>query len=202
YGPRWAGAQRDHGVGLFGANNLVVYNNGVIGPRAGIKAYTYTNVPTGVVTGMFDAPFPGKTLLFTVDDDLYHVDSEDQTDTTVVVTTSAMSTTSSLVSGGPTFAGHVYFTSFGDQTYEYDDVADELTAVSSTPGGNAIVLHGDRLFVGGGDSTTYPVYRVHYSDGADFETFDPLGFFDIYGPGGSEVSNLVSLGSRLIIQSE
>lgn len=204
YGPRWAGTQRNNGVGLFSADNLIVYRNGAIGPRAGIKGYTYASTPTGVVTGMFDAPFPGKTLLFTVDDDLYHVDSEDQTDTVAVIGSGTLSTTSSQVTGGPSFANHLYITSLGDTTYEVADTDDEIVAIDNSPGGNAVVLHGERLFVGGGvfPSTTSVVNRVAYSDGADFDSFGALNFFDIYGAGGAEISNLASLGSRLIIQSE
>lgn len=75
-GPRWAGRQRNKGAGFFGASNLVVYQSGVIGPRAGLRAYDLESVPTGAVTGLFDAPFPGNTCLFSVDDDLWYFDSE------------------------------------------------------------------------------------------------------------------------------
>lgn len=201
-GPRWAGRQRNKGAGFFGASNLVVYRSGAIGPRAGLRAYDLESVPTGAVTGLFDAPFPGNTCLFSVDDDLWYFDSEDASGTATVVSTGAFATSTTQVEAGGTYAGTLFLTSFNDSTYSYADVADELTDLGSdTFGGFSITLHGDRLFVGG-DEPNNLAGRVQYSDAADFDNFDALNYFDIYGPGGSETLNMISLGSRLIIQNE
>lgn len=203
YGPRWAGSQRDNGVGLFTALNMVVYKSGIIGPRPGLKAYTWSSVPTGALTGLFDGPFPGETCLFSVDDDLYHADSEQATDTVAVVSSGTFDASTTQVEGTSTFSSQLFLTSLDDKSYVYTNGTDELGDLSDDSfGGRAIVLHGERLFVSGGTFGNDPPWRIQYSDATDFDAFDALNYYDIYGAGGAEISNLISLGSRLIIQSE
>ena len=180
----------DHGViashrapqSSYHGLDAVVYADGNIGPRCGLKEVGGAAVPAGTLAGLGYYSLAGSSIpdaWFVVGTAVYKNPAAP-----TALSGSLASTPTRPLTAQPVGSG-VFITSYGDKTYRITSTA--VSAVSSSPGGVAIALFGERLLVAG--TATNP-NRVHYSDSlpadASSATFGALAYFDV-GRGASIV---------------
>lgn len=170
-------------AGTFSGLNVVLYDNGLLGPRAGLHENTYTGTMQGTVHGIWLVGRIGKPLLINAGVDLYATTEDNTSLGTVSVSASLdMEPTGSLVASWYDPNGQVYLTSSSDAVYALDWSTDSLTHItdgsSNLPGHATLYLCRDRLYLGG-DSSNNLGHRVLYSAAADFTNFSEGNFFDV-----------------------
>lgn len=167
--------------GSWTGTNVVVYRNGRIGPRPGVKKITVDNpAEDGPLLGLGFSPVAdsGNTSIFYIcDNEVYLFEPGTSTlYNTITDLTSAPGNTDStrVLSKESTrlLGDEVYFCINGDQTYKLNCRTQTLTAVTGSAEGTDIELYRDRLLVADGGVT------VKYSAAADFATWDG-SFFQV-----------------------
>ena len=162
--------------GWFKGTNVIVRNDGSLCPRTGLKARTYTGLPTGIVRMWSFVPVAigGDTglIMFVVDDKAYWVPAFNDGACTLIGTLAGVET--SFISALPVMSSDdVYFATRTQGVYKWDPGAGTLTQVFSQGGLFDLVLYGERLYASS-------IRRVYYSDAADFTAWDAaLQFFDV-----------------------
>lgn len=157
--------------------NLLNYRDGSWGPRPGLKAVAATGLNNGVVSAFGFAGTPGNDLWAVIGTKVRVFPSGGGASTeagTIAVTPDPNAGPSGVeVSGSFT-----YLTVPGDKTYKLNHTGTPaLTSLAGSPGGNSICVYGERMIVGGGNST-YP-NRVFYSAAADFTSWPAGNYFDV-----------------------
>jgi hypothetical protein len=139
YGKR--GGERA-GKGTFHAQNMLVYSDGKIGPRAGLKNITPASMPTGKLLAFVATPVAGKDGLFIIDKQPYWFDlfntvtaptamaaDLDQTPEQPAVV--RLDTTTMLFPVRYDVSG----TSTSDGTYRIDVINNTVAKLTAAPGG-------------------------------------------------------------------
>lgn len=185
----WSGGEygtiggRQAPPGSFSALNMMVYRNGSLGPRAGLRDTTPAAVPAGVVWGFGSRSVPGQDGLLLINSDLYRFDLSIPGAALVPAgLLSAVPTYPVAMVESPNDAGTgtpaVFISSFRDRLYRYDGVVN----IVATYGGKHLAVHGNRLVVANLAETvagTVLVNRLRYSDAASPSTFNAADFIDI-----------------------
>lgn len=159
--------------------NVVLYTNGMLGPRAGLHENTYTGAPmVGNVNGMYLIGAIGKPLMIVVDDRIYST-TEDNTNlgtVTYIGDLDAVPTTNVIATWyDPN--GDVFITNPGDSTYYVNWTTDVITNTGQ-PGTASVYLSRDRLYLVG-DSQNGLGQRVYFSAAADFTNFGGGEYFEV-----------------------
>jgi len=169
-------------AGSFDAENMVVYESGIIGPRAGLNEFAFTGVEANPVWGIF---WRGTTpdLAVGINDAVFRYDT---------LTPGAQDVFSGFLTGTPSgdypaqgfeFDNrYVYFTVYGDQSYVLDFVDGTLTALTDSPGGVDTCLYGERMIVAG---DTSDVGQIFYSAALDFNDWPAENFIEIGNASGA-----------------
>lgn len=169
---------------MFDARNMILYANGAIGPRPGLKAFNLGRTPGGKVTAFYHTLATDNALLYidgthvwSVDDDntgtdvvdygaLDGVPSNDLPAPFVNIDTDFTITSSETVGGGSKlYHVHLHTASMG---------------VIPTGGTNTLSFYGVRLVKAG-------FLQILYSNRLDPLTWSALGFIDIAPKGGEVV---------------
>lgn len=169
-----AGALED---GFFKATNMVVYDDGSIGPRTGPSALAHTGMPTGAIrcwgyVGTTVSAVEG-IVIFVVGNTLYWAPAFTAGAVTSVNTLAGTET--EFCSALPVLAnGIVYFATRNQGVYKWDVSGSTVTQVLDQAGLHDLVRYRDRLYACNDEG------RVFYSDAADFDTWVPAtSFFDV-----------------------
>lgn len=175
----------------FHAKNMVVYRDGAIGPRAGLRKVVLSG--DEYVNGALNAFHLGLANDVTVIR-MYYIQS-DTPRNFEASTTSTQNPGTFTPFGGSGVAtfdadpgrdpavlqrlGYLtFYAILGDKLYYIDALTDEMHPVADSPGGRAIVEYLDQIYVAGtGNIAT--ANRVQYSDHADPDTWPVENFFDI-----------------------
>lgn len=165
----------------FHAKNMLVYRNGQIGPRAGAKALAYTSVGNGVVVGMGWRGTPNVDLWWVVGTAVKYANSR-SVGSAAGTFTGALASTPTAVEWVAVGNDDTYLVSYGDKVYHLSHLGPTNAAVSGSPGGADITVHGQRLFVAGGPSD---LDKVFYSDLADFDTWGASSYFFVGNASGA-----------------
>ena len=165
--------------GSWTGTNVMVYRNGSLGPRAGLRNTTPSGFPGGTIWGLVATGVPGADGLIVVGPSVYTF--------ALGATGGAMTFIGNLLAG-PTapvglvaVPGAVYLSSLGDRTYK---VAGGVAALPGTAyGGRHLAIHGTRLVIGHLTESGGPVLlrRMRWSDAAA-ETFAAANFVDAGDP--------------------
>lgn len=164
------------GDGFFKAENMVVYNDGSIGPRPGLSQLAHTGVPSGLIRmfGYVAAEVSGTSgvILFVVGNTAYWVPAFTAGAATSIGTLAGTET--EFCSARPVLSeGVVYFATRNQGTYKWDIGAGTLTQTSTISGIYDLERYRDRLYA----STTR---RIYYTDAANFSTWTTAtSFFDV-----------------------
>lgn len=177
--------------GSYTGRNVMVYRNGLIGPRPGLKLLSGT--PGGTIVAMWAAQGASGVdafwLLSTGAVQKFNAGTG---------TVSACGTASAPGSVMPQVAyaglGVYYLTIQGVGTYKVNLSGGTTTAVSGVGGGIDVAIVGDRLYVAN-DGTDF--FTVWYSDAGDFDTFDAASYFDVGAKAG--VAGLIAQKDHLAI---
>lgn len=174
----------------FQAVNMLVYRNGMIGPRAGVLALNYsTSAPAanGVVTGIGWRGTPNVDLWWIESDDVYYAPSR-----TVGAAVGVFSGNLNAVVGAgisPQWVEYgnddTYLTIYNDATYHMThEGTPTIVAIAAAPGGRSIAFHGDRMFVAG---VLGSLYRTYFSATLDPDDWSGAEFFDVPNASGAVV---------------
>ncbi|HVL93339.1 MAG TPA: hypothetical protein VM264_08335 [Acidimicrobiales bacterium] len=166
-------------VGSWAGNNVMLYRNGSVGPRAGLRNTTPAGLPAGTIWGFASRPVPGGDGVIVVGSGVYTFD---------LGTPGAAVTSLGNLSQAPTapvailpVPGAVYLSSVGDRTYK---VTGGVAALPGTAyGGRHLAIHGTRLVIGHlTESGGAPfLRRIRWSDAAA-ETFSAANFAEAGDP--------------------
>lgn len=168
--------------GTWTGSNVVVYRNGRIGPRPGLKKITVDNpAEDGPLLGLGFSPVTqaGNTSIFYIcDNEVYLFEPGT---TTLYNTVTDLSTTPANTDATKVLSKEsvrlvgddVYFALNSDQTYKLNCRTQTLTAIAGSPEGTDVEMYRDRMMVADGS------VRVRFSAAADFTTWDSGNFFDV-----------------------
>jgi hypothetical protein len=170
--------------GSWTGKNMVVYQNGNIGPRPGLRKIPLTDVPEGEITGIGFVPTPGsstsavwfivgtKVAMFralgpALDVSLSFQDLDDEVpDGSFVWFKESVRQSFGLT----------YFTIPEDKGYAFDIELAVLDGTYGIPAGSDIEIYKDRMLVAD-DGATSP--RIYYSSAATFDDFPAENYFDV-----------------------
>jgi len=171
--------------GSWTGTNVVVYRDGMIGPRPGIKIVDQgVPSPIGPLVGLGFTPVGGAgdtPIFFIIGTKVWLFDPAG--------TSSLVEASAELASAPPdntigvviskesvrSIGSEVYFTVDNDKTYRLNGNTQVLTPIADSAQGTDIETYRDRMVVANGG------LRVFYSAAADFEDWPPGNFFDV-GP--------------------
>jgi hypothetical protein len=174
----------------FSASNMIVYRNGMIGPRAGLLPLSYVRgVPddTGIVKGIGWRGTANVDLWWIVNDAVFYAPSRTVGGTVGLFSGFLDATPGAGVSPQWIEYGNddTYLTIYGDDLYHMThEGTPTCTKVTSGKGGRAIAFHGDRLFVAGVSGS---LYRVYFSATLDPDDWTGGEFFDVPNASGAIV---------------
>lgn len=174
--------------GSWTGNNVVVYRDGCIGPRPGVKkAVRSTEIGSAALRGLAFTPLASagdKPLLIIQDSTTIKCcdpdDAYPPTVSNVSGTLSAVAGTSDTdrvlgVESVRQLNGKLYFPNNGDRLYAYNgaSASKSVASVSTVPEGNTIAMFRDRVYVGNGAT------RVYYSAAGNETSWTAGNYFDV-----------------------
>lgn len=158
----------------FHGNNVLVYRNGLLGPRPGLKRLTPAGMPVGVVWA-----FRGlgeklaNAVVVGVGASLYGFT---YSPLGAVVNLGAVAATPAVVAQLIQNGILGYCVVLGDKTYQINPGSAVVNALASSPGGRTVAQYGARLIVAG---TTANPNRVYYSAADDPTSWPALNYFNV-----------------------
>lgn len=164
--------------GSWTGKNVMVYQNGAIGPRCGLKNLGVTGAPGKSIRGMGWCSYAGKEVWFVADDDVYGFSDATPGGAVFTYTGSLGATPSYPVAAAIDPAG-TYITNFGDATYLINHATTTVTELSGSPGGRCIAMYGGRMLIGGIGTGLNSGNRIMFSEIADYNTWPSVNFLDI-----------------------
>lgn len=160
----------------FHGTNVMVYANGMIGPRPGLRDITPTNMPDGYLKGLETTRVGSRGGVFMVDDDVYYFDLFnpfvdptliDNFDTNPTVPVKTLLYGSSIV----------FASVDDDKTYQINvGGAASVVGLTDSPGGTTMEIYGERMVIAGQSSNRR---RVYFSDAADYNSWPVENFFNV-----------------------
>lgn len=181
-------------MGMYSGTNVVLYNNGMLGPRAGVKHIEQTGGPTmnGQVWGIWPVGAINKPLMINVDDKVYSTTEDNYSLGTVTEEATLDAAPTTFIKAtwyDPN--GTIYFTNPGDSVYGLEWLTSTLTNIPVRNGGadnagtDTIFLCKDRLYAAGdghqldgnGGQYVYVSAPADFSNFAGGETFQ-VGYFN------------------------
>lgn len=164
--------------------NMVLYTNGMLGPRAGLHENTYTGAPmVGQVNGMWLIGAIGKPLMISVDDRIYAT-TEDNTSLGTVSHVASLNATptTNIIATWYDPNGDIFISNPGEASYFLDWTSNTIGNLedSGSPmaGTASVYLSRDRLYLIG-DFQNNSGQVVYYSEAADFRNFNNGNFFEV-----------------------
>jgi hypothetical protein len=162
----------------FTGVNMQLYQNGALGPRAGLKDLAPTGVPTGILRGLGWCSYTAKQIWFCVGSTIYGFNDSG--------VGSAVFTYTGTLTAQPTYplqaavdpAG-TYITNFADKSYLINHTSVALTALTGSPGGRAICLQNNRMLIGGVGTGLNSGNRIRFSDLDNYNSWTSTNFVDI-----------------------
>lgn len=179
----------------FHGKNVMVYQNGLLGPRPGVKQLSPSGMPTGAAWALRGlGPEITNGIVLGIGAAFYGF------------TYSPLGAVTSLgsVAGAPSDPSQViqygnlgYAVLYGDKAYKIDPAAPSVTALASAPGGRTIAQYGVRTIDA---SVASNPNRVYYSAADDPTSWPALNYFDV-GSDDWAVVHVEESRNRLAIQN-
>lgn len=161
--------------GTFTGRNVVVYQDGCIGPRAGLKAYGSHNA-NGVVLGMGFNGTTGAAIWYNVGTGIFSFATALATPDTWTGSLASATTLPVPLQWVEAPVSHTQIINPLDKAYDLNHLTKTVTAIAASPAGSVIATYGTRLFVA---RTTANLRRVFFSADGDYTTWPAGNFFDI-----------------------
>lgn len=175
----------------FSGSNVVLYTNGMLGPRAGLHENTYSGTMQGEVHGIYLVGKIGKPLMIFAGDQVYST-TEDNFSLGTVTSAATLTAepTENVIATWYDPNGNIFFTSPGEKTYYLDWTTDTLTDLLATDSGTVsrgtetMYLCRDRLYAAGdgrvggaGGQFVYVSAAADFTNFVGGETFE-VGYFN------------------------
>lgn len=165
--------------GFFKSENMIVYDDGSIGPRVGYTKLAHTSVPTGQARMAAYAPVVADgvsgVIVFVVGNTAYWVPAF-AAGATRTIGTLAGTETEFCSADVVVSSGNVYFLTATQGLYQWNVNAETLTQVASFDDETRVydlARYKERLYVGA-------LRRTYFSEAAAFATWDEaIDFFDV-----------------------
>lgn len=159
----------------FRAINMLVRQNGRIGPRPGVRNQTPASMPNGVLLGLTPTGVAGQDGMFIIGDRVYTFDLfTPATAPTDIGGFSVVPTEGLFMKEA---SGDIWYVAVpGDQTYKINPPGFAVDPVTGSPGGYDVEIYGTQLVVASGRQGTSNPNRIYYSDVNAPGTW---GFFDL-----------------------
>lgn len=171
---------RNAPAGTFTARNMLVYANGTVGPRPGLKNMTPNNMPNGKLLCLVSTPVVGRDGLFIIGNTVYRFNLGNPASDPVIVGTFATTPTVPL---HPYLVTDVFYVAVpNDKCYRIDPTNDQVTAVTgvgTSPGGRDLVIWNQQMIVAcDGHDASHPLYRLMASKPGDVNDWSEGRFID------------------------
>jgi hypothetical protein len=132
-------------AGSFKARNMLVYADGSIGPRAGLRDVTPASMPTGELLTLQSTPVVGRDGLFIIGDTVYRYDFGTPATAPSVVGT--LDTAPTMPLRPYALVDDFYMAVPADKCYRLDVTNDQVDGISGSPSGTNVVIWNDQLIV-------------------------------------------------------
>lgn len=188
-----AGALGVHGAAAnqFVGNNVMVYLDGSIGPRPGLRELAPTGVSNGAVWAFFSASESrSRNLMYGQGTTVYGFDPPDGAAASLGTVATTPTTPQQIASQ---YGGLGLLAIYGDKGYVLNPTTPTVTAMTGSPAGKVVCQYGERTIIA--NVAAYP-YRVYYSAASDPNSWPALNYFDV---GLLEVTFVAELRNRLAI---
>jgi hypothetical protein len=186
--------------GFWSGKNVMVYPDGLLGPRPGMKDLTLAGVPQGRIIGAVPQANQGSSAGTEVWVACHQNDGtpavklyrfNPTTGAVAVSTLEAATSSSPGLATMDTKGDKVYYRE-GGKSYRYDAAPEALDLLRSGDiGGPTFTIHGVRAYSGN-------AHKVVYSAANDFTSWPSTNFFEV-GEANEYVEALVSVGDVLFI---
>lgn len=157
--------------GSFNASNMIVYADGLIGPRPGWKNRTPSSMPTGKINGIAATSTPTRDFIFIIGNTVY---SFDLATPGAVATMGTLGSTPTLGVYPKYGTTELYVPLNGDKIYKIDPVANTVTAVTNSPSALEVEIYGARMVAVAPD-----LNRILYSAAGDYTSWPVDNFTNI-----------------------
>jgi hypothetical protein len=134
--------------GSFHAKNMMMYSNGFIGPRPGLKNFTPTSMPVGKLRALVETPTPDREGMFIIGNTAYYYSFRDFTIAPVALTGDVLSAgtgplhprldTTTFLVAVPDAPGGVW---------RLNQVAGTMSQLSGAPAGVDLTIYDAQLIV-------------------------------------------------------
>lgn len=134
----------------FKASNMLVYSSGGVGPRAGLKNITPTEMPDGPLLALASTPVVGKDGLFVIAERVYTFDLNTPGVAPTMIGSFAHAPNQPIVPKLDTatlLATIRYGDDLSDKTYRIDPMNGTVTGLTSSPGGHDVTLYGQMVVI-------------------------------------------------------
>lgn len=168
-----SGATPDSFTGL----NVMVFQDGTIGPRPGLVSVAPSGIPTGAVWGFIGSGLTGTNrILFGVGNTVYGYTYSPLGAVATIGTLSGGTPATTPVKMVQYGSATVYAVAYGDKGYKILPASPSVTALASFPGCRVCGVYGDRMIAANKASNPN---RVYYSAAADFTSWPAANYFDV-----------------------
>jgi hypothetical protein len=178
----------------FTGRNVMVFQDGAIGPRPGLKEISPSGMVQGTVWGFVGLGRSAtRGVIFGVGNTVYGFTYDPLGAVTPLGTLSGGTpsvTPVQLVQHG----NLAYLVVKGDKGYKVDPSIPSVTALTQFPGARVLGVYGERMIAA---NTNANPNRVYYSAAADFATWPALNYFDVGAVQG--ISHVSEARNRLAI---
>lgn len=157
----------------FKATNMLVYADGYVGPRPGLKNITPASMPTGKLLTLVPTPIVGRDGMFIIGNTVYRFDLG--TPGTAPTSMGTLDVTPTVVLRPYLITDVFYMAVPGDKTYFLDPTNDDVSDIASSPSGTDCVIWNDQLIVVSDDNTN----RLLASAPGDVNDWTEGRFIDI-----------------------
>lgn len=159
----------------FHGTNVLVYSNGMIGPRPGLRNITPASMPDGFLTALETTRVANRGGVFLIGDTVYYFNLFTPADTPTaigVLDSDPLRPVKTLLYGSDV----VYATNDDDKLYSFNISAGNIAPIADSPGGTTMEIYGERMVISG---QTGNRRRVYYSDPVDFTSWPVENFFNV-----------------------
>lgn len=164
--------------GTFRGHNVLVYASGMVGPRAGLKDQTPASMPTGKLLTLQSTPVVGRDGLFVIGNTVYRFDLYTVA-TAPTAYTGALAVTSTVPLHPFLWTDGFYMAVPADKVYFINPAASTVAGVTSSPGGNDVIIRDGQMIVSGDGQSGRPLYRLLASLPGDITDWTEGRFLDI-----------------------
>lgn len=157
----------------FSAENMLVYADGYVGPRPGLKNITPASMPNGKLLALVPTPVVGRDGMFIIGNTVYRFDMGTPATAPTAMGTIDVTPTVAL---RPYLITDVFYMAVpGDKTYHLDPTNDSVADIVGSPSGTDCVIWNDQLVVVSDDNTN----RLLASIPGDVNDWSEGRFIDI-----------------------